>query len=87
MPLNESEQMAALLATAETIVRIPSGGQLYEPVYLPTKPGAEIQSIQKQLERAFLKVYTTSPQLLADPGKLLDSSIARRTLEAIVNPG
>lgn len=87
IPVNESEQMAALLATAETIVRITSRGQVYEQVYLPTKPGVEMQSIQEQLEGALLKVYSSSLELLADSGKLLDSGTARRTLEAIVNPG
>ncbi|KAL2783157.1 ankyrin repeat-containing domain protein [Aspergillus keveii] len=87
IPVNESEQMCALLATTERIVRITSRGQVYEQVYLPKEPGAEMQSIHKQLEGALLKIYTTSLELLADSGKLLDSNTARRTIEAIVNPG
>ncbi|CEN61006.1 hypothetical protein ASPCAL07675 [Aspergillus calidoustus] len=87
IPVNESEQMCALLATTERIVRITSRGQVYEQVYLPTEPGVEMQSIQKQLEGALLQIYTTSLELLADSGKLLDSNTARRTIEAIVNPG
>ncbi|KAL3460118.1 ankyrin repeat-containing domain protein [Aspergillus heterothallicus] len=87
IPVNESEQMCALLATTERIVRITSRGQVYEQVYLPTEPGVELQSIQKQLEAALLKIYTTSLELLADSGKLLDSNTVRRTIEAIVNPG
>jgi ankyrin repeat protein len=54
---------------------------------MPKEPGAEMQSIHKQLEGALLKIYTTSLELLADSGKLLDSNTARRTIEAIVNPG
>ncbi|KAJ0419784.1 ankyrin repeat-containing domain protein [Aspergillus carlsbadensis] len=87
IPVNESEQMCALLATTERIVRITSRGQVYENVYLPTTAGAEMQPIQKQLEGALLKIYTTSLELLADSGKLLDANTARRTIEAIVNPG
>ncbi|KAL2848401.1 ankyrin repeat-containing domain protein [Aspergillus pseudoustus] len=87
IPVNESEQMCALLATTERIVRITSRGQVYEQVYLPTEPGVELQPIQKQLAGALLKIYTTSLELLADSAKLLDASTARRTIEAIVNPG
>ncbi|KAL2826282.1 ankyrin repeat-containing domain protein [Aspergillus cavernicola] len=87
IPVNESEQMFALLATTERIVRITSRGQVYEQVYLPTKPGVEMQSIHKQLEGALLKIYMTSLELLADSGKLLDQNTAKRTIEAIVNPG
>ncbi|RDW79331.1 uncharacterized protein DSM5745_06183 [Aspergillus mulundensis] len=87
IPVNESEQMCALLATTERIVRITSRGQVYEQVYLSTEPGVSMQSIQKQLEGALLKIYNTSLELLADSGKLLDANTARRTIEAIVNPG
>ncbi|KAL2809119.1 ankyrin repeat-containing domain protein [Aspergillus granulosus] len=87
IPVNESEQMCALLATTERIVRITSRGQVYEQVYLPSGPGVEMEPIQKQLEAALRKIYTTSLELLTDSGKLLDSNTARRTIEAIVNPG
>ncbi|KAJ5199268.1 hypothetical protein N7491_000175 [Penicillium cf. griseofulvum] len=79
--------MCALLATTERKVRITARGQVYEQVYLPTEPGVELQPIQKQLEGALLKIYTTSLELLADSAELLDANIVRRTIEAIVNPG
>jgi ankyrin repeat protein len=60
---------------------------VYEQVYLPAEPGVELRPIQKQLEGALLKIYTTSLELLADSAKLLDANTVRRTIEAIVNPG
>ncbi|KAL2827984.1 ankyrin repeat-containing domain protein [Aspergillus cavernicola] len=87
IPVNEGEQMCALLATTESIVRITSRGLVYEQVYLSIKSTVEKQSISKQLEGTLMKIYTTSLELLADSGKLLDHNTARRVLEAIVNPG
>ncbi|KXG50107.1 uncharacterized protein PGRI_060740 [Penicillium griseofulvum] len=87
IPVNESEQMCALLATTERIVRITARGQVYEQVYLSAEAGVDLQPIQKQLEGALLKIYTTSLELLADSTKLLDANTVRRTIEAIINPG
>lgn len=85
--MNESEQMAALLATTERIVRITSRGQVYEQVYLPREPGAHLDAIQKNLESALVQIYTSSLDLLAESDKLFSAGTARRTLEALVNPG
>lgn len=87
IPVKESDQMCALLATTERVVRISSRGQLYEQVYLPTTPGIEMQTIHKQLEEALLKIYSTSLELLADSGNLLEGNTLERTLNSIVNPG
>lgn len=85
--MNEREQMGALLATTEKIVRITSRGQVYEQVYLPQDPSASLDSIQQSLESALTQIYTSSLDLLAESGKLFSSGAARRTLEAIVHPG
>ncbi|GIJ81561.1 hypothetical protein Asppvi_000060 [Aspergillus pseudoviridinutans] len=87
IPVNESEQMGALLATTERVVRITSRGQVYENVYLPQDPNAELSPVQTNLEAALVTIYKTALDLLAESGTLLSGSTARRTLEAIVNPG
>ncbi|GFF21989.1 isoform 2 of ankyrin repeat domain-containing protein 50 [Aspergillus udagawae] len=87
IPVNESEQMGALLATTERVVRITSRGQVYENVYLPQDPDAELSPVQTNLEAALITIYKTALDLLAESGKLLSANTARRTLEAIVNPG
>lgn len=79
--------MCALLATTEKVVRISSRGQLYEQVYLPTALEVEMQTIHRQLEEALLKIYSTSLELLADSGNLLEKNTLGRTLNSIVNPG
>ena len=87
IPVNESEQMGALLAATERIVRITSRGQIYEQVYLPQARDAPLDGVQKGLESSLLQIYTTSLDLLAQSGDLFSAGTARRTLEAIVNPG
>lgn len=87
IPVNESDQMCALLATTERVVRISSRGQLYEQVYLPTAPGVKMQTIHRQLEEALLKLYSISLELLADSGNLLEKNTLERTLNSIVKPG
>ncbi|KAJ5362328.1 hypothetical protein N7541_003172 [Penicillium brevicompactum] len=87
IPVNESEQMGALLAATERIVRITSRGQVYEQVYLPQARDAPLDGVQKGLESSLLQIYTTSLDLLAQSGDLFSAGTAKRTLEAIVNPG
>ncbi|KAJ5721659.1 uncharacterized protein N7483_009593 [Penicillium malachiteum] len=87
IPVNEGEQMGALLGTAEKVVRVISRGQVYEQVYLPQDPDSPMETLQKNLESGLLRIYATALELLADAGKLLSRNTARRTLEAIVNPG
>ncbi|KAJ5614799.1 hypothetical protein N7528_008453 [Penicillium herquei] len=86
IPVNESEQMGALLAITERVVRITSRGQVYEQVYLPKTSDIELDPVQVCLERSIIKIYTTSLELLVESKSLLSASTARRTLEAIVNP-
>ncbi|KAJ5352349.1 hypothetical protein N7452_001323 [Penicillium brevicompactum] len=87
IPVNESEQMGALLAATERIVRITSRGQVYEQVYLPQARDTPLDGVQKGLESSLLQIYTTSLDLLVRSGDLLSAGTAKRTLEAIVNPG
>ncbi|KAF7162457.1 hypothetical protein CNMCM5623_007748 [Aspergillus felis] len=77
----------ALLATTERVVRITSRAQVNENVYLPQDPDAELSPVQTNLEAALVTIYKTALDLLAESGTLLSASTARRTLEAIVNPG
>lgn len=79
--------MAALLGTTEKVVRIISRGQVYEQVYLIDTPGAPEDKLSKNLQDALVKIYSTSLELLADSGDLFSKNTARRTLEAIFNPG
>lgn len=79
--------MCALLGTTEKVVRIISRGQVYEQVYLSQTPGSSLGDHQRNLESGLLKIYTTALELLGDSGKLFSQNTARRTLEAIINPG
>ncbi|KAL4894380.1 ankyrin repeat-containing domain protein [Aspergillus ambiguus] len=83
----EGEQMAALLGATEKIVRIISRGQVYEQVYLSNVPGSPEDKLSKGLQDSLLKIYTTSLELLADSGGLFSKNTARRTLDALLNPG
>ncbi|KAJ5357020.1 hypothetical protein N7517_011629 [Penicillium concentricum] len=85
IPVIEGEQMAALLATTEKIVRVISRGQVYESVYLRNRPATD--SISKNLQSALTTIYTTSLDLLAESGILFSKSTATRTLQALLNPG
>ncbi|CAG7925132.1 unnamed protein product [Penicillium olsonii] len=86
IPVIGEEQMGALLGTTESIVRIVSRGQVYEQVYLvnSTEDGGKLS---QGLEGALIGIYRTSLDLLADSGSLFSQNTARRTLEAILNPG
>ncbi|KAJ5947861.1 hypothetical protein N7466_000876 [Penicillium verhagenii] len=86
IPVNESEQMGALLATTEKIVRITSRGQVYEQIYLPQTCDVPLDSVQRGLESSLLQIYSQSLDLLAESLTLFSSGTAKRTLEAIVNP-
>ncbi|KAJ5350029.1 hypothetical protein N7541_007756 [Penicillium brevicompactum] len=79
--------MCALLGTTEKVVRIISRGQVYEQVYLSQTPGTSLGDHQRNLESGLLKIYATALELLAESGKLFSQNTARRTLEAIINPG
>ncbi|KAJ5919724.1 hypothetical protein N7454_009559 [Penicillium verhagenii] len=87
IPVNESEQMGALLATTEIIVRITSRGQVYEQIYLPQTREVPLDSVQRGLESSLLEIYSRSLDLLAESLTLFSSGTAKRTLEAIVSPG
>ncbi|KAJ5813170.1 hypothetical protein N7447_010193 [Penicillium robsamsonii] len=84
IPVIEGEQMAALLATTEKIVRVISRGQVYESVYLRNKPVTD--SLSKNLQSALTTIYTTSLDLLAESGSLFSENTAMRTLQALLNP-
>lgn len=83
----ESEQMAALLATTEKIVRVISRGQVYESVYLKNTPAMPTDNLSKNLQSALTAIYTTSLDLLAESGSLFSKNTATRTLQALINPG
>ncbi|CAG7966071.1 unnamed protein product [Penicillium nalgiovense] len=85
IPVIEGEQMAALLATTEKVVRVISRGQVYESVYLRNKPATDSPS--KNLQSALTTIYTTSLDVLAESASLFSKNTATRTLEAILNPG
>ncbi|CAI7595617.1 unnamed protein product [Penicillium glandicola] len=87
IPVNESEQMGALLATAERVVRITTRGQIYENVFLPQDPDAALEPALSQLASALVTIYKSSLDLLAEARNLLSANTAQRTIEAIVNPG
>ncbi|KAJ5316803.1 hypothetical protein N7508_001311 [Penicillium antarcticum] len=87
IPVIEGEQMAALLATTEKIVRVISRGQVYESVYLKNTAAAPTDNLSKNLQGALTTIYTTSLDLLADSGSLFSRNTAMRTLQALVNPG
>lgn len=81
------EQMGALLGTTEAIVRVISRGQVYEQVYLVNDSDESGSKLSQSLEGALIGIYRTSLDLLADSGSLFSQNTARRTLEAILNPG
>lgn len=83
----DEEQMGALLGTTEKIVRIVSRGQVYEQIYLVNSSEEDGNKLSQSLEEALIGIYRTSLDLLADAGSLFSQNTARRTLEAIINPG
>lgn len=83
----DAEQMGALLGTTEKIVRIVSRGQVYEQVYLVAGSETSSDKLSQSLEGALTGIYRTSLDLLADSGDLFTKNTARRTLEAVLNPG
>ncbi|KAJ6183789.1 hypothetical protein N7519_005090 [Penicillium mononematosum] len=85
IPVIEGEQMAAMLATTEKVVRVISRGQVYESVYLRNKPATD--SLSKNLQSALTTIYTTSLDVLAESASLFSKNTATRTLEAILSPG
>ncbi|KAF7175044.1 hypothetical protein CNMCM7691_005512 [Aspergillus felis] len=87
IPVIDGEQMAALLAVTEKVVRIVSRGQVYEQVYLIDTSGTSEDKLSKSLQDALVKIYSTSLELLADSADLFSTNTARRTLKAILNPG
>ncbi|KAJ5104243.1 NACHT nucleoside triphosphatase [Penicillium argentinense] len=87
IPVNESDQMGALLATAEKVIRITSRGQVYETIHLPKDPNANLSLVQSSLDGALVNMYASALDLLAESQKLLAANTGRRILEAIVNPG
>ncbi|KAJ5329610.1 Pfs NACHT and ankyrin domain protein [Penicillium brevicompactum] len=87
IPVIGEEQMGALLGTTEAIVRIVSRGQVYEQVYLNNDSDEAESKLSQGLENALIGIYRTSLDLLADSGSLFSQNTARRTLEAILNPG
>ncbi|KAL3477404.1 ankyrin repeat-containing domain protein [Aspergillus californicus] len=87
IPVIGEEQMGALLGTTEAIVRIVSRGQVYEQVYLVNDCDEAGSKLSQSLEGALIGIYRTSLDLLADSGSLFSQNTARRTLEAILNPG
>ncbi|KAJ5105004.1 hypothetical protein NUU61_002351 [Penicillium alfredii] len=87
IPVNESEQMGALLLTTEVVVSITSRGQVYEDIYLNQPDDVPLSSVQRHLEKSLIELYKTSLDLLARSNKLLSSNTWGRIFEAIVNPG
>ncbi|KAJ5497544.1 hypothetical protein N7463_009531 [Penicillium fimorum] len=85
IPVIEGEQMAALLATTEKIVRVISRGQVYESVYLRNKPVTD--SLSKNLQSSLTTIYTASLDLLAESENLFSENTATRTLQALLHPG
>ncbi|KAK2761254.1 hypothetical protein FQN54_001776 [Arachnomyces sp. PD_36] len=80
----EDEQMGALLASVEKIVRIINRGQVYELVYTPdTTPDDAL----KNFYAALVTLYGTALTLLADSTALFEAGTAKRTIKAIFNPG
>ncbi|RDK37585.1 ankyrin [Aspergillus phoenicis ATCC 13157] len=85
IPVIEGEQMAALLAATEKIIRVLSRGQVYETVYLMNKPAMD--DLTRNLQSALTRIYSTCLDVLADSGTLFSKSTASRTLKAILEPG
>lgn len=83
MPVTESTQMCALLASTERIVRIIKRGQVYEVVYTPENtPKVALENLQS----ALVQLYGASLKLLANSRVLFSKNMAARTVYAILNP-
>ncbi|KAJ5172513.1 hypothetical protein N7492_005106 [Penicillium capsulatum] len=87
IPVNESEQMGALLLTTQVVVSITTRCQVYEHTYLNQIAEDSLGAAQSQLEKRLIDLYKTSLDLLAKSGSLLSSGTPRRIVQAIVNPG
>ncbi|UKZ83829.1 hypothetical protein TrVFT333_011642 [Trichoderma virens FT-333] len=83
IPAKQVEHKAALLGTVQWFARIVRRGQIYETLY---KAGTTDEEAIENLHDALFNVYKAALELLAISDTLIDSGIARRTLEAILKP-
>ncbi|UKZ58129.1 hypothetical protein TrVGV298_011994 [Trichoderma virens] len=83
IPAKQVEHKAALLGTVQWFARIVRRGQIYETLY---KSGTTGEEAIENLHDALFSVYKAALELLAISDTLIDSGIARRTLEAILKP-
>ncbi|OCL11473.1 hypothetical protein AOQ84DRAFT_386815, partial [Glonium stellatum] len=84
IPVIESAQMCALLASTEKIVRILSRGQVYEAVYtIENTPRLALENLQS----ALVELYSASLELLANAETLFSKNTAKQTVYAIFHPG
>ena len=73
----ESEQMCALLASTEKIVRIINRGLVYELVYTSENTP---EPALKNLQDALVDLYSATLELLADSPKLFSRNTAAETI-------
>ncbi|KAL9489499.1 hypothetical protein ACSS6W_001776 [Trichoderma asperelloides] len=84
IPVHQIEQKAALLGTVKWFISIVRRGQIYETLYtVETTDRKAVQGLQDGL----LQVYVAAIKTLAKSGSLFNSSTARQTLTAILDPG
>ncbi|KAK6447410.1 hypothetical protein FP744_10003660 [Trichoderma asperellum] len=84
IPVHQIEQKAALLGTVKWFISIVRRGQIYETSYtVETTDRKAVQGLQDGL----LQVYVAAIKTLAKSGSLFNSSTARQTLTAILDPG
>ncbi|KAJ5657785.1 uncharacterized protein N7484_001434 [Penicillium longicatenatum] len=85
IPVNESDQMGALLVVTQVVVSITSRCQVYEDIYLNNAD--TLSTIQRQLEERLISLYKAALDLLAQAGSLLSAGTPKRILKAIISPG
>ncbi|KAL7921336.1 hypothetical protein ACQKWADRAFT_130206 [Trichoderma austrokoningii] len=83
IPVKQNDQMAALAGTVQWFTRIVRRGQLYELLYnTKTTDGDAVLNMHE----ALLDLYVAAIELLARSDTLIQSGVAKQTLNAILRP-
>lgn len=83
LPVQEAEQMAAVLKVADRVSRLVARGRVFEACYSTTNTKAEAL---QNLHAALVAVYKACLVILATASGLLQNNLFERTVDSILHP-
>lgn len=83
LPVQEAEQMAAVLKVADKVSRLVARGRVFEACYSTTNTRAEAL---QNLHAALVAVYKACLAILATASGLLQNNLFERTVHSILHP-